>query len=41
MSFLLNFTEKFPNEEPFLVHEAFNIIAKEVFRNIILEEDQR
>ncbi|XP_071833278.1 polyribonucleotide nucleotidyltransferase 1, mitochondrial-like [Apostichopus japonicus] len=33
--------QKFPTEEPFLVHEAFNTVAKDVFRNIILEEDQR
>lgn len=39
--FLQTAQEKFPEEDSFLVHEAFNIVAKEVFRNVILEEDRR
>lgn len=33
--------EKFPQAEPFEVIETFNIVSKEVFRNLVLNEYKR
>ncbi|XP_072181940.1 polyribonucleotide nucleotidyltransferase 1, mitochondrial-like [Diadema setosum] len=33
--------DTFPNEDSSLVHDAFSIVAKEVFRSIVMEQERR
>ncbi|XP_071801862.1 polyribonucleotide nucleotidyltransferase 1, mitochondrial-like [Asterias amurensis] len=39
--FIEQIQELFPSEESFFINEAFNTVAKEVFRSLILEQDRR
>uniref|UniRef100_A0A4W6F888 polyribonucleotide nucleotidyltransferase n=1 Tax=Lates calcarifer TaxID=8187 RepID=A0A4W6F888_LATCA len=36
-----NLKEKFPQAEPFEIIESFNIVSKEIFRNLVLNEYRR
>lgn len=39
ISFL--YPEKFPEAEPYEIMESFNVVAKDIFRNLVLNEYRR
>lgn len=39
ISFL--YPEKFPEAEPYEIMESFNVVSKDIFRNLVLNEYRR
>lgn len=35
------YLEKFPEAEPYEIMESFNVVSKEIFRNLVLNEYRR